>query len=40
MHNGTVVAHLLYDSWGPVASVGGFYGLTHQKSVQESVIER
>jgi hypothetical protein len=37
MHNNTVVAHHLYDSWGPVA---GFYGLTRQKSVQELEIER
>ena len=37
MHNDTVVAHHLYDSWGLVA---GFYGLTHEKSVQESEIER
>jgi len=37
MHNATVVARHLYDSWGPVT---GFYGLTHQKSVQESDIER
>jgi hypothetical protein len=37
MHNDSVVAHHLYDSRGPVT---GFYGLTHQKSVQESEIER
>jgi hypothetical protein len=36
MHNDTVVARH-FMSWGPVAR---FYGLTHEKSVQESEIER
>jgi hypothetical protein len=38
MHNDIVVAHQhWYDFWGPVA---GFYGLTHEKSVEESEFER